>query len=199
MQLDHLVIAAPSLEIGAAWFEAKTGVLPQLGGKHTLMGTHNLLVKLGADTYLEIISLDPEAAPPARARWFGLDAPILEPRLIHWVVRCSNLEAVTMLEPLGQITPITRGDFSWRITIPQDGSLPLGGVIPTLIEWQSANPSSMLEERGLVLQKLELWHPQPARVQAHLQVLPLECVVLFAPLPKLIATLETPRGLVILE
>jgi hypothetical protein len=37
------------------------------------MGTHNRLLKLGEGFYLELIAIDPQAPPPGRPRWFGLD------------------------------------------------------------------------------------------------------------------------------
>ncbi len=196
MTLDHLVIAAPSLEIGAAWLFERTGVTAQAGGKHALMATHNLLVRLGTDTYLEIIAIDPDAPVPNRARWFELDTPILEPRLIHWVARCDNLEQIQLLENLGTITKLTRGAFSWSLTIPADGHLPCGGVIPSLIQWHSPNPSTSLEPHGLELIKLEAFHPEPTRVKANLAALKLEIPVRYAQVPRLQATLETPKGLV---
>ena len=42
--LDHLVVACRSLDAGRAWCEATFGVAPQPGGRHALMGTHNLLL-----------------------------------------------------------------------------------------------------------------------------------------------------------
>ena len=197
MTLDHLVVAAPSLEIGAAWFEERTGVTAQVGGKHTLMGTHNLLAKLGSDTYLEIIAIDPDAPAPPRARWFELDKPILEPRLIHWVARCQNLEQQENLD--GTITAITRGVYSWKITIPDDGHLPSGGLVPTLIQWHSPNPSGSLEESGLELRTLELYHPNPEFIQSKLQALNLELLVRKAEVAHLKASLKTPLGIVYLE
>ncbi len=197
MTLDHLVIAAPSLEIGAVWFEERTGVKAQAGGKHTMMGTHNLLAKLGSDTYLEIIAIDLDAPAPSRARWFELDKPILEPRLIHWVVRCQNLNEMKDLD--GTITAITRGTYSWQITIPEDGHLPQGGLVPTLIQWHSPNPSSSLEDCGLELLTLTGYHPNPELVKAKLQALNLELDVQKAEVPHLKATLKTPLGVVILQ
>ena len=76
-RIDHIAVTAPSLALGAAWLEQVLGVAPQPGGEHPLMGTHNVLLRLGDDVYLEVIAADPRAAAPARPRWFGLDA--LEP------------------------------------------------------------------------------------------------------------------------
>jgi hypothetical protein len=161
------------------------------------MGTHNLLAKLGSDTYLEMISIDPEAPAPPRARWFELDQPILEPRLIHWVARCNNLEQLENLD--GVVTSVTRGAYSWQITIPDDGHLPSGGIVPTLIEWHSPNPSGSLENNGLELLLLELYHPQPESIQAKLQALNLDLTVQFAQTPCLKATLQTPLGVIVLQ
>ena len=101
--LDHLVVAARSLDEGVAWCEATLGVTPGPGGRHALMGTHNRLVNLSSDTfpqsYLEIIAIDSEAPPPGRIRWYDLDEEALQaaladgPQLIHWVARSSNLQA----------------------------------------------------------------------------------------------------------
>ncbi len=69
-QLDHLVMAAHTLEQGVAWCEAVLGATPAAGGKHVGMGTHNRLLSIGSvafpQAYLEIIAIDPEAPPPGR-------------------------------------------------------------------------------------------------------------------------------------
>ena len=50
-QLDHLVVAARSLDEGAAWCEATLGIVPGPGGKHPLMGTHNRLFPIASDRH----------------------------------------------------------------------------------------------------------------------------------------------------
>ena len=64
-QFDHLVITAPSLAAGIAYVRDTLGVTPEPGGRHPHMGTHNALLKLGPDSYLEVLAVDPEAAAPA--------------------------------------------------------------------------------------------------------------------------------------
>ncbi len=66
--IDHLVAAAGTLEQGREWLAGRLGVAPQPGGRHVLMGTHNLVLRLGADVYLEIIAIDSAAEAPARPR-----------------------------------------------------------------------------------------------------------------------------------
>jgi hypothetical protein len=169
-ELDHLVVAARSLREGAAWVESKLGVAPVAGGKHALMGTHNLLLKLGARRYLEVIAIDPEAPPPSRPRWFGLDSPAMQsrlarsPALIHWVERTGDLEAALRGSAGIEITEFTRGPYRWRMGVTRDGSLPGGGKMPTLIQWEGGtHPWDALPETGVSL--LE-FHPGKTDLKA---------------------------------
>jgi hypothetical protein len=201
MTLDHLVIAATHLETGVAWLEDKLGVHLQPGGKHAFMGTHNRLLRLG-DAYLEVITVDPDASAPPRARWFGLDHfDDPQPRLIHWVARTDNLEQAvsTSLEPLGEITDAARGDLRWQMTIPADGHLPGDGLVPTLIQWQGAHPVSRLKDSGCRLVSLEGMHPEPERIRAALEALGLNLPVAHGERPRLRATISSPGGLMKLE
>ena len=45
--LDHLVVAADTLDQGAAYVRDRLGVSPAGGGTHVAMGTHNRVLKLG--------------------------------------------------------------------------------------------------------------------------------------------------------
>ena len=52
--IDHIVLAAPSLDAGCRAVEALTGATPVFGGVHTGAGTHNSLLSLGPDSMLDI-------------------------------------------------------------------------------------------------------------------------------------------------
>jgi hypothetical protein len=168
--VDHLVVVARDLAQGAAWSRDVLGVTPAAGGKHALMGTHNLLVALdGAGAYLEIIAVDPGAPPPGRARWFGMDRlhdTVRDaPRLVHVVARTENLDMHRFgLVALG-LNPGTTlaaqrdtpaGLLRWRIVVPDDGEPLFGGALPTLIEWQGRHPSAALPASGVRLESLTL-------------------------------------------
>lgn len=60
--LDHFVVAIDDLDAGISAFEALTGVRPVYGGEHPNLGTHNALVSLGPDRYLEIVARRPGAS-----------------------------------------------------------------------------------------------------------------------------------------
>ena len=163
MTLDHLVVAARTLEEGGSWVEARLGVAPVPGGRHETMGTHNRLLRLGADTYLEVIAVDPGAPPPARPRWFSLDTPEMQerleqgPALIHWVMRTSSIEEEARRCPDAlEILALSRGPYRWRLGVPPDGHLPCGGRCPTLIQWEgNMHPAANLPESGCAIVELQ--------------------------------------------
>ena len=170
-EFDHLVVGADTLEQGAAFIEERLGVRPQAGGAHIAMGTHNVLLRLGARAYLEVIAIDTLAAAPACPRWFGLDSPQTrqrlreEPRLLTWVVRTHDIEAAVAgcPLPLGTIHRMSRGAFAWRITIPRDGKLIADGLLPTVIQWDGGlHPADKLEDRGCEIAELDGAHASPA-------------------------------------
>lgn len=170
LALDHLVIAAATLEQGAAWCLRAFGVEPAPGGRHAFMGTHNRLLRLVGDdadawtqAYLEIIAIDPAAAAPARPRWFGLDeaslraAVALQPRLVHWVARDAQPAArradwsAAGVDP-GPVEAAQRdtpeGPLRWRITVPVDGRPPGGAGLPALIAWDAGRHPSLRLDAG---------------------------------------------------
>lgn len=208
-QIDHLVVAAASLDQGVEWSEQVLGVTPAPGGQHVGMGTHNRLLAIGSaafpQTYLEIIAIDPAAPKPTRPYWFGLDQPALQarlrqaPKLVHAVARCSALN--TMLATLaglgidaGRALAAERananGVLRWRIAVRDDSQLLCGGALPTLIEWGEQHPSAMLPPSPVALAALSLAGLPPPVATA----LALPGVALRAGGAALLAELDTPRG-----
>lgn len=157
-RIDHLVVAAPSLDAGVAWCEATLGITPGPGGEHVLMGTHNRLFRIATvdhpRAYFEIIAINPAAptpVPPRARRWFDLDDPALAariaakgPQLVHFVANVPEMDAaLAALAALdidrgpalaaSRMTP--RGELRWKITVRDDGRRLFDGALPTLIEW----------------------------------------------------------------
>jgi Glyoxalase-like domain len=215
--VDHLVVAAATLAQGVAWCEATLGVTPGPGGRHTLMGTHNRLFRIDGDAfpeaYFEIIAIDPDAPPPGRPRWFGLDEPALQariaqrPQLVHVVARCTALQARRQalvdagcmpgeLLAAGRDTP--QGWLQWQITVRDDGRLEHGGALPTLIEWQGVHPTAAMPASGVTLRALAL----RGLPEAGWAALRLHGVEHHGPAgvgPALSARLQTPLGKVALH
>lgn len=196
---DHLAIAAESLEAGAAEVSAALGVPLAPGGRHPAMGTHNRLLSLGEEEYLEVIAIDPQAIPPARTRWFGLDDFEGPPRPVGWVLRTDDLEGALAVGPEGMGRPVelARDDLVWRLSLPEAGSGPFDGLFPSLIEWPAGvHPARRLPPSGCALARLELVHPRAEALAEALapMVDDARLVVRPGPTPRLCAELSTPFG-----
>jgi hypothetical protein len=163
LRLDHLAVACTALAEGVAAVEAALGVPLAPGGEHATMGTHNRLLSLGPQEYLEVIAINPAAPHPGRPRWFDLDRFAGGPRLTNWVAACDDIGAALADAPPGTGVPmdLQRGDFRWTMAVPDDGCLPFDGCFPALIRWHgAAHPARRLPDHGIRLTGLSLRHPQ---------------------------------------
>ena len=200
--LDHITITTPTLEAGAKFVEKALGAMPQRGGEHPKMGTHNLFLRLGDSTFLEIIACNPNAKKPEKPRWFALDDINKDtlPQLKTWVARTENIHSVleSSSEPLGEIESMSRGGSNWLITIPRNGSIPFNGGAPALIQWQmKEHPAQNLKDFGLSLSKLQICHPEPERLAKLLGSINLKdkIDILHGVETKLTAFIDTPNGI----
>lgn len=170
-RLDHLVLIAASLEQGAAYCQRVLGVTPTTGGRHEVMGTHNLVLNLGEQTYLEVIAIDPLAGELTRARWFGMDSPDQRQRLQQspflatFVAATENVRALAdRLPQLGQVVAMRRQNLAWQITLTRTGVMNQDGAVPNVIQWPpGVHPTSSMAAPVLFgLRRLQVFHPQPA-------------------------------------
>lgn len=216
-ELDHVVVAAATLDEGVAWVAQRLGVKPVPGGQHVAMGTHNALLRLGPRCYLEVIAVDPAGQSPQRPRWFSLDEPEMQarlaasPALITWVVRTPSLAGACARVPdLGEIMPMTRNAFRWKISVPESGSLAWGGILPTAIQWEEGDdgvihhPCDLLPESGCELVSLQLSHPVAVLGTAGIVALFRELriagpVDLKSGPRRLAALIRTPKGEAVLD
>jgi Glyoxalase-like domain len=209
-ELDHIIIGATSLADGARFLRERLGVAIRPGGKHPDMGTHNSLMRLGDSAFLEVISIDADAAHPGRPRWFELDRPAMQarlaagPQLISWAIRSPDIVATAHSSgfPVGEVTALRRDALTWRLTVPADGSIPGEGVMPHVIEWDGgARPWERMAALGCRLDALVIAHPRPESIEAGLRSL---CASGIAEVhveegrePKLSARVVTPSGAVV--
>ena len=216
-ELDHIVIAARTLDEGRAWARKTLGVETIGGGKHDGLATHNTLLKLDGKRYLEIIAIDPDAhaAAPNFPRWFGLDSDeVCEliahgPRLVAWVARCEGApDAIDQLTKTPDysanvVRSASRADFHWRFAFTPDGARIAGGLLPHLIQWDcEVHPCDRLPESGVSLTALMLGAPEPERLAGMLEALRFadaQAQVGHSAAPNLVATLRTPNGSVVLD
>ena len=221
-QIDHLVIAANTLEEGVAWCERTVGITPGPGGEHPLMGTHNRLFSIATaqypTAYFEIIAINKEAdcaRKPSDKRWFDLDNETLQsslkqngPQLIHFVASTPRaLPAIEALASLGMdrgellvaSRMTTHGLLSWKMTVRSDGQRLMHGTLPTLIEWGNVHPTHHMAASGVTLQSLTASLPDADELRAAYATINLQSVAVKKDQPNLVATLHTPRGLVTIE
>jgi len=199
LKLDHLAVTSETLGTGASYTETALGVTMALGGEHDAMGTHNKLLNLGPDLYLETIAINPEVDAPSRPRWFDLDNRTGPPRLTNWICRTDDLDAALNALGLefGDSISFKRGDLRWKMAVPKGGILPFGGWAPALIEWQcEKHPASTLSDQGVRLEQLSVCHPKADVMEALLApYLATESVQFRTEThPKLDAQFKTPAG-----
>ncbi len=202
-EIDHIVLGARTLEEGAAFLERMLGVKPQPGGRHEGAGTHNMLLGLGPDCYLEVIAPDPDQPEPPHPRLFDLDDAATrtmlesEPRLLTWVARTNSMDAVMgRLGPRGgEVREMQRGGLHWRMAIPPQRQ-DMDNLIPALIEWKGERAGKRLHDSHFRLLNLEAEHPDVEQLRAALDDRGLgeAMVVKRGAHPRLIARLRTPEG-----
>ncbi len=228
-QIDHLVVAALSVQQGVEWCEATLGITPAAGGEHEKYGTHNRLFKIATPAfpvaYFEIIAINPDAViekKPPPTRWFDLDNKQLQaeldksPRLVHFVVNTDNIQDARHAWKnqgidRGPIIHASRktpkGLLQWQITVRPDGDRLFNGTLPTLIQWgkpEAADPMQLhprnhLPRSGVSLKSLTVSHPSASKIKAAYEAIMLGNIDVTEGPVNIVATLQTPKGLVTLE
>lgn len=150
--IDHLVYTCANLEDGIARIEALTGVRAAYGGSHPGIGTHNALLSLGEDAYLEIIAPDTSQPPPAKPRPFGLDTHTYGQangggHLVAFAVHPTSGASIELVAATfalegadpGPIRSMSRrkpdgSELRWRLTALE----PAAGPRPWVIDWSGA-------------------------------------------------------------
>jgi hypothetical protein len=224
-----LVVAAHSLQQGVEWCEATLGITPAAGGEHEKYGTHNRLFKIATPAfpvaYLEIIAINPDAViekKPPPTRWFDLDNQQLQselvksPRLIHFVANTSNIQdarhawkaqGIDRGPVIHASRKTPKGLLQWQITVRLDGERLFDGTLPTLIQWgkpeavdpMNLHPRNHLPRSGVSLKSLDISHPSASKIQAAYDAISLGHIAVSEGSPNILATLQTPKGLVTLE
>lgn len=207
LKLDHLTVIAPTLSDGVAHVRACLDLDIPFGQRHEYMGTHNHLLQLGDMVYLEIIAMDPDAQPPARARWFGLDnrkAVMADwdagRRLRGWVARTDMIDTVLSGREnvFGRKIALPWTNSSFDFAIPDDGSLSLDGALPSIIDRRGkARTMANIADLGARLRSFLLQHPDPSSVSEIYQILDIDrppAIVQGSDL-RYRAQIETPSGI----
>jgi hypothetical protein len=79
--------------------------------------------------------------------------------------------------------------------VPPEGGLPLRGLHPALIEWDTPHPAPDLPDAGCRLRRLVLTTPEPGALRAAMAGLEDERIAVEPGPPGMGAEIETPEGL----
>jgi hypothetical protein len=209
LALDHLVYAVPDLESAIALFDAQLGIAPTRGGRHEGLGTHNAILCLEDETYIELIAAEPDVAAPRIARPFGLDS-LTSPRLATWAVRSRDIESHVSqsrtrgYDP-GTVLDMTRAEPSgetlrWKLSLGSDSAT--SGLVPFVIDWgdtrhpaRKSTPSTL----RCRLSSFSAHHPEPDRIRQALDALGVELRVEQEAGPGLVACVTGPAGSLVLK
>lgn len=206
LKLDHLTVIAPTLREGVSHVQDRLDLEIPFGTRHEYMGTRNHRLQLGSGVYLEIVALDPAGADPGRRRWFGLDdrekvrADWSDGRRLRgWVASSDAIESVVSARRaiFGDVVALPADDPAFGFAIPGDGSLPLDGAAPSIIDRRGEpTPMASIPDPGARLRSLTLEHPDPAAIEALYRELAIDRppAVVAGPRVRYRAQIDTPAG-----
>jgi hypothetical protein len=199
-------VIAPTLAEGVSHVKNCLDIDVPFGTRHDYMGTHNHRLQLGNSVYLEIVALDPQGTEPERSRWFGLgnQESIRSDwdkgrRFRGWVASTVDISAKIAAHQnvFGEKVSLPSANPTFDFSIPVNGSLPLDGAAPSLIDHRD-DPTSMTDipDLGARLVSFSLEHPDPAAIELLYRELsidrPPDLVV--GPNIRFQAQIETPTG-----
>ena len=203
--IDHLVYGVPDLEKAISELELLLGVRAIEGGRHKTKGTRNALINLGSKCYLELLAIDRDSNV-VRPRWMGIDH-LTSAKCLRWSLQTQAIEQdadlLSTYDP--QLAKIDEGQrwtpdnklLKWQMTLPL--ASPEVELMPFLIDWsQSAqHPADNLPEQCR-LRCLDLSTPHPSKAQIVLNKFCGigEIIIGFSNETKIIATIESPHGIV---
>jgi hypothetical protein len=199
--IDHIVFGVFDLDAGVADLERRLGVRAAAGGTHPGRGTHNALLGLGGQTYLEIIARDPGQERPAGPLPFALER-LTEPRLVGWAIRVHGIAGFVErargagYDP-GKVRERSRlrpdgVRLAWRLA--QDPPAGPGFPVPFVIDWLDTAHPSESAPAGVTLVRLFAVHPDPDSIRPPLEALGAGITVAAGSEPAMVATLDTPGG-----
>jgi hypothetical protein len=199
VRIDHLVLGISDLDRGAAEIASLCGVRAAYGGEHPSMGTHNALMTIGPQTYLEVLAPQPGATQLPELRVLNmLDA--LTP--LTWAVATSDAEATRQRlrkagfessppNPGSRTTPDGK-TLSWHAFI---ANLPEKTMAPFFIQWDAATPHpATTSPAGCSLASIEVRTPDAENLQRIVDLLGLDVTVTKADQPQMVVRLNGPRG-----
>lgn len=196
--IDHIILGINDLDKGIAQFKELTGVEPVFGGVHPYSFTHNALVALDGEMYIEIMAPRPGAENvPA----YFLTLETLTP--IDWAVRVANInQTKEKLKTAGFVTTESKDGSrakpdGTKLTWTTFG-IEQHDDFPFFIEWGAGvlHPS-FSSPSGCSLQSFQINTPEDEALSKFNTLLQLGVIVSKETKTHMQVILNTPNGTVI--
>jgi Glyoxalase-like domain len=183
--VDHVLLPVIDLEEGARRLRERYGLQAVAGGRHSNMGTANMIVPLGRQ-YLELIAVaDPLEASTSRLGRAVRRALAEGRTLMAWALRTADLDALRakLLAAGWDLPPISEGSrrrpdgqvLRWRTQDISTGDE--ATALPFAIEWdvpRGLYPGEAVVEqrvRSTTIRRVVVGTPVPGRVREQLRLL----------------------------
>ena len=164
-KLDHIVFGAYTLEEGTEFVENLLKAKLSDIGYHKDMGTHNRVIRISDEVYLEVVAIDPQLKNLKNKKWFNLDNFDLQsklkksPQIIGYVIEINN---INVLKYYDSFFDASRANYRWKFAMPThdknilDSELIQTGTIPSLISWKSEKPIYQMKKNQFELISFEI-------------------------------------------
>lgn len=164
-KLDHIVFGALTLEEGTELVESLLQAKLSDIGYHKDMGTHNRVIRISENVYLEVVSIDPQNSNLKNRKWFNLDNSNLQiklkktPQIIGYVIENNDPNIFKYFDPFFEAS---RDNYKWQFAMPTyknnyiDCEIINTGIMPSLISWKSTKPIHKMKKNQFELMSLEI-------------------------------------------
>ena len=164
-KLDHIVLGSFTLEEGTEFLENILQAKLSDIGYHKDMGTHNRVIRISENVYIEVIAIDPKRKNLNNRKWFNLDNSNLQsklkisPQIIGYVIENKDRNINKYYDPFFEAS---RDSYKWQFAMPTfknnilDSEIIEAGIIPSLISWKSDKPVYQMKKNQFELISLEI-------------------------------------------
>ena len=164
-KLDHIVLGSFTLEEGTEFLENILQAKLSDIGYHKDMGTHNRVIRISKEVYIELVAIDPKRKNLNNRKWFNLDNSNLQsklkisPQIIGYVIENNDRNINKYYDPFFEAS---RDSYKWQFAMPTfknnilDSEIIEAGIIPSLISWKSDKPVYQMKKNQFELISLEI-------------------------------------------
>ncbi len=201
--IDHIVYCTHDLSQGIDHIESLIGVKATYGGRHLKRGTHNANIKIGTNSYLEILAPDPDNQDIKAPRWMGIDL-IDKPKITRWAIKSNNInnhsEILRNYNPeygiiqLGERALADGAILKWSLTDPLN--TPEVEAMPFLLDWKKSIHPTLHMNQLCSITSIGLNHPEPEHLGLFINKLELNIPIIKSKFRAITITLSTPKGIV---